>query len=49
MLKETFKEQMLKLKHFYPNWKLDLSNKEVVKDWYNKLKKYNKKDDKIKE
>ena len=36
--KEVFKRQMQRLKNLFPNWKANLSDREVIKDWYNEFK-----------
>lgn len=32
--KEIFKSEMQRLKRFYPNWAIDFSCKETMRDWY---------------
>ena len=41
--KEVFRRQMQRLKNLFPNWKADLSDKQVVKDWYNEFKELSEK------
>ena len=38
--KELFKEQMERLAVLYPNWKIDITDSEVMKIWYNEFKDY---------
>lgn len=41
--KKVFNEKMQDLVDFYPNWKLDVENKTVMKKWYRKFKNYSDK------
>ena len=38
--KELFKEQMERLAVLYPNWKIDITDSEVMKIWYAEFKNY---------
>ena len=38
--KETFKKQLQKLVNLYPQWKLDIADKEIVSDWYKQFEDY---------
>lgn len=38
--KKVFKEKMQDLVDFYPSWKLDITEKAIVKKWYKKFEKY---------
>ena len=40
LTKKVFKKQMQKLVNLYPNWKINISDKEVMQDWYEQFKNY---------
>ena len=39
--KKTFKQQIKRLSILYPNWRVDISDKDTMKVWYNEFKEMN--------
>lgn len=42
--KEVFKQKLQELIFCYPNWSMDIENKEAVMAWYRRFKNYNEED-----